>query len=304
MEIKVSIVIPNYNGRSLLEKNLPGVLVACKSWSKTGWEIVVVDDASTDDSVEFLRNNYPQVKVVAHQKNLRFAASCNDGVEAARGKIIVLLNNDVSPDKVFLSALVEHFVNSEVFAVGCREIDSEKNKVFFGRGIMKFKRGLVVHWRAEDQNEKTTSWIAGGSGAFDRSKWLEIGGMDVLFRPAYEEDRDICYRAAKYGWKLLFEPKSIVSHHHETTNIKAFGANKIKIISFKNQFLFVWKNITDKKYLIYHLFWLPYHLLVTNFRTRGLLAVGFFLALTQLPEVIKSRQMIKKYFIKKDNQLI
>lgn len=302
--MKISVVIPNYNGRSLLEKNLPGVLAACKSWSKIGWEIVVVDDASIDDSVDFLKKNYPQIKVVVHQKNQKFAAGCNDGVETAKGKIIVLLNNDVSPDKDFLAPLLNHFADLGVFAVGCREIDPEKNKVFFGRGIMEFKRGLVVHWRAEDQNEKTTSWIAGGSGAFDRSRWLEIGGMDVLFRPAYEEDRDICYRAAKHGWKLLFEPKSIVNHHHETTNIKAFGANKIKIISFKNQFLFVWKNITDKKYLAYHFLWLPYHLLVTNLRARGLLAVGFFLALAQLPEVIKARRRVTKLFILKDEQLI
>ena len=154
---------------------------------------------------------------------------------------------------------------------------------------MRFRRGLMVHWRAEDQNQPTTDWAFAGAAAYQRKKWLAIGGMDTLFRPAYEEDRDLSYRALKYGWKILFEPKSVVAHHHETTNIKVFGRKRIEIISFKNQFLFVWKNITDRGYLLRHFLWLPYHLLVTNLRSGGLLGIGFLLALIQLPEVIAKK---------------
>lgn len=303
--IKVSIVIPNYNGKELLKKNLPKVLQACQEWAKTGWEIVVVDDASTDESVAFLKKNYPQVKVVVHQKNQRFAAACNTGVKNARGKVAVLLNNDVSPESGFLKPLMRHFRNPKVFAVGCKERDQRGEKIIgSGRGIMKFKRGLVIHWRAKDQNRKNTSWVSAGSGAYDREKWLEIGGMDTLFRPAYEEDRDISYRALKHGWKISFEPKSVVDHHHETTNLLAFGARKIEIISFKNQFLFVWKNITDLSYLLSHLFWLLYHLILTNFRSRGRLLVGFIMALKQLPEALQSRKKVRKLFVKKDKELV
>jgi len=303
--IKVSIVIPNYNGRELLKKNLPQVFTACREWAERGWEIVVVDDASTDDSLAFLKENYPQVKVVVHQKNQRFAAACNSGVKIARGEVVILLNNDVSPEPDFLKPLIERFKDSDVFAVGCKERDVENKKIVWsGRGIMRFKRGLVVHWRARNQSKKTTSWVAAGSGAYDREKWLEIGGMDTLFRPAYEEDRDISYRALKHGWKILFEPKSVVNHQHETTNIRAFGPQKIKIISFKNQFLFVWKNITDLDFLLSHLFWLPYHLILTNFRSRGLLWLGFLLALKQLPEVLRSRRRVKGFFVKKDKELL
>jgi len=305
MRIKLSVVIPNWNGKRLLEKNLPAVLKACQEWAKTGWEIIVVDDASTDDSLAFLKENYPQVKVVVHQKNQRFAAACNSGVKSARGEVVVLLNNDVSPEPSFLKPLIRHFKDPEVFAVGCKERDTkDKEIVLSGRGIMKFRRGLAVHWRAKDQNKKTTSWVAAGSGAYDREKWLEIGGMDTLFRPAYEEDRDISYRALKHGWKILFEPKSIVNHRHETTNIRAFGTRKVKIISFKNQFLFVWKNITDSDYLLKHFLWLPYHLTVTNLRSRGLLWLGFLLALKQLPEALKSKKAAKRFFAKKDKELL
>jgi len=303
--MNISIVIPNYNGKKLLEKNLPKVLQACQKWAKTGWEIVVADDASTDDSVAFLKKNYPQVKVIVHQKNQRFAANCNTGVKKAKGKVVVLLNNDVSPEPDFLKPLIKHFKNPKVFAVGCKEKDQKGKKIIWsGRGIMRFKRGLVVHWRARDQSKKTTSWVTAGSGVYDREKWLEIGGMDTLFRPAYEEDRDISYRALKHDWQILFEPKSIVNHHHETTNIRVFGPQKIKIISFKNQFLFVWKNISDPDFLLSHLFWLPYHLILTNFRSRGLLLMGFLMALKQLPEASKSRRKVRKLFVKKDRDLI
>lgn len=306
--MKVSIVIPNYNGRGLLEKNLPAVLRACRRWEKLGgkrWEVVVVDDASTDGSDSFLKKNFPEVRVVRHKKNQRFAAACNTGAKNAKGDIVVLLNNDVSPDEDFLGPLIENFRDNEVFAVGCKERDTVDGKVVYsGRGIMKFKRGLVVHWRARDQNKKTTSWVAAGSGAYDRKKLLELGGMDTLFRPAYEEDRDISYRALKHGWKVQFEPRSLVGHRHEETNLKVFGKTKIRIMSFKNQFLFVWKNITDWEYLLKHLFWLPYHLTVTNLRTRGLLGLGFLLALRQLPEVTKSRRKVKKLFNQRDRSFI
>jgi GT2 family glycosyltransferase len=302
--IEISFIIPNYNGRGLLEKNLPSVIKACQAWSKTSWEIIVVDDASTDRSVDFLKENYPEVKVVVHQKNRRFAAVCNTGVKEAKGRIVILLNNDVSPEPSFLRPLLKNFSGPEVFAVGCKEKDIRgKEIVWSGRGIMQFKRGLMVHWRAKDQNKKSTWWVAGGSGAFDREKWLAIGGMDTLFRPAYEEDRDLSYRALKHGWKISFEPQSVVNHHHETTNITVFGQRKIKIISFKNQFLFVWKNITDWQYLVDHLIWLPYHLVFTCCRSHGLLFFGFLLALAQLPEAVISRRKAGRLFVKKDREL-
>ena len=300
-KIKLSIVIPNWNGRPLLEKNLPAVVKACRRWKKTGssgganWEIIVVDDSSTDDSLGFLKKNYPQIKRVAGQQRVYFAANCNRGFDKARGKVVVLINNDVSPRVDFLKPLLANFKDESVFAVGCLEEGIKNGKVFWsGRGVMEFKRGMMVHRRAGDQSRKVTDWVCAGSGAYDRKKWRQLGGLDRLFRPAYEEDRDISFRAKKQGWKNLFEPKSVVYHRHETTNIKAFGLTRIKIVSFKNQFLFVWKNMDEFYQWGIHLFWLPYHLTVTNLRSGGLLFLGLLMALTQVPEVIKSRRRVKR----------
>jgi len=288
--MKISVVIPNYNGRRLLEKNLPAVIKACQNWRKDGWEIIVVDDASTDNSVDFLKKNYPQVKIVRHIKNQRFAAACNSGVKAAKGDIVVLLNSDVVPEVDFLKPLIKHFKDPQVFAVGCKEREIIEGRVIYsGRSEAKFERGFLIHWRAANQNKKNTFWATGGSMAIDRKKWLEIGGMDTIFRPAYWEDIDLSWRARKRGWKIIFEPKSIVNHHHESTNVSVFGRQQMKIFAYKNQFLFVWKN-GDWKMLASHLVWLPYHLVKTLISKDWGFYKGFFSALKQLPEVIKLRK--------------
>jgi len=301
--IKVSVIIPSFNGQELLEKHLPVVLRALNGWQKQGWEVIVVDDASTDGTAGFLRKKFSQVKIVTHRENLRFAESCNSGVKQAKGAIVLLLNNDVSPRKDFLLPLLEKFKEKDVFAVGCLEKEPGREKAF-GRGKMFFKRGLVLHCRAEKQEEPTTDWVSGGSGAFDRKKWWAFGGMDRLFRPAYEEDRDLSYRALKHGFKVLFCPESVVFHHHETTNREALGKRQMRLSSYKNQFLFVWKNITDFDYFIRHLFWLPYHLIVGGIKTKGEIVTGFGWALNQLPEALQSRRKVKSFFKKKDKSLI
>ena len=303
--MKFSIIIPNFNGRTLLERNLPKVLQACQSHTSGDWEIIIVDDASNDESVGFLKKNYPQVKLVRHKTNQYFAISCNNGVKAAKGEIIVLLNNDVIPEKNFLKPLLENFSSKMVFSVGCQEKSQSGGKtILSGRAGGEFKRGFLVHWRAKDQDKKDTLWTASGSAAYRKSLWVKLGGLDPLFRPAYGEDIDLSYRAQKSGFKILFEPKSKVFHQHETTNIKAFGEKKIKIYAFKNQFLFVWKNITDFSYLCQHFLWLPYNLLLSGFRTRGLFLQGLLLALKQLPEVFNSRKKAKKLFQLKDKEII
>ena len=133
-KIELTVVIPNYNGKSLLERNLPQVLKAVEQWGKPS-EIIVVDDASTDQSVAFLKKNFPQVKVVEHKKNQRFALACNSGVKVAKGKMVVLLNSDVAPELDFLKPLLKHFNDSQVFAVGCKERNLGVGKIFYsGRG--------------------------------------------------------------------------------------------------------------------------------------------------------------------------
>jgi len=285
--ISVSIVIPNFNGQKLLAKYLPTVITAAK-----GNEVIVVDDASTENDVDYIYKNFPTVKLVSLKTNQRFAAACNAGVAASKGDIVILLNSDVEPTPNFLDSLVDGFTDPKVFAIGCAEINPLEGKSeVSGRACGAYQRGLIIHWRSNDQTKKTTFWVSGGSGAFRKSVWQQLGGMDTMFKPAYEEDRDICYRALKRGYKILFCPNSIVYHNHETTNKTALGYNQMQVASYKNHLLMVWKNVTHPLLIAQHLFWLPYHLIFTGIRSKGYFWRGFVAALKQLPEALIKRRL-------------
>lgn len=263
----VSVVIPNWKKMPLI-KHLPAIIKACKKA-----EIIVVDDASPDDTVAYLKKNFPAVRVLVNRQNERFAVSCNNGFKAAHGEIVVLLNSDVAPKADFLAPLLKHFDDDHVFAVSCLEI--QPNGVS-GRNRCEFKRGFLIHSAAPTVTGDNC-WATGGSSAFDREKYLKIGGMDPLYKPAYFEDIDLSWRAREiHGWKILFEPETQVFHNHETTNISVFGQRSMELMAMRNQILFVWKNIHGRK-LIEHFLWLPYHLIFTNYRTKGV----FFMALVQ-----------------------
>lgn len=267
----VSVVIPNYKKYPLVTY-LPQVIKACK-----GAEIIVVDDASPDDTVSYLKEKFPGVKVVVNRQNERFAVSCNNGFKVAHGEIVVLLNSDVAPKPGFLKPLIKHFDDPSVFAVSCLEI--QKNGVS-GRNQCQFKRGFLIH-SAASILAGSNCWATGGSSAFDREKYLKIGGMDFLYKPAYWEDIDLSWRAReKFGWKILFEPKSRVYHNHETTNVSVFGQRRMELMAMRNQILFVWKNIRGWR-LVEHFLWLSYHLIITNFKTKGIFVAALVQAIIQ-----------------------
>lgn len=292
----VSIIIPTYNGQKLLQKHLPDVIAAMR----TGDELIIVDDASTDLSVSWLQREFDlessscmlsdvacyqgraqgkMVRVLVNTKNQRFASSCNRGALVASSDILVLLNNDVSPEKDFLHALIPHFDDPLVFGVGCLEKASSEGNREYGKAEAHFERGFYVHNRAESQTTGGhTAWVAGGSGAFRSVMWKKLGGFDLDFKPAYGEDIDLSFRAQQHGWKTLFEPDSVVYHVHESTNDSVFGQHKIEIMSYKNAILFMWKN-TRGTILLSHILWLPYHLVVTTLRSKGRFLIGFWRAL-------------------------
>lgn len=257
----VSVVIPNYNGQHLLAKNLPAVFAALTA----GDEVVIIDDASTDDSWRWLNkvhaSNGTSLSLLKNDRNLRFAATCNRGVTAATHDLIFLLNSDVSPHADVLTYLVPHFDDTSVFAVGCLEQEQKNGqRVQGGKNKLWFERGMFVHSRADNFNSGLTAWVSGGSGMFHKPKWVQLGGFDEAYAPAYWEDVDLSFRARAYGWKILFESKAIVDHNHESTNQDVFGQQKIARMSWKNGQKFVWKNGMFTQKLLY-LIWQPYWLI-------------------------------------------
>lgn len=287
--MSISIVIPNYNGKHLLVKNLPSVLAVVGGAHVVCNEIIIVDDASQDGSADWVEgfcqgtNKLPaRVIVLENSNNLGFSSTVNKGVLRATGDIVVLLNTDVRPHKGFLKATLSRFENPMLFGVGFMDKSIEGTKVVYrGRGIAWWERGMYVHRKgAVDRPE--TSWISGGSCAIRRSFFLKLKGFDEIYNPFYWEDIDLSYRALKAGYQLLFESGSVVTHKHEEGSIKSkYTKQQIERISFRNQILFVWRNASMKQFIV-HLAWLPYHIINTLARGQGLFVIGYVDAVKRL----------------------
>ncbi len=237
--MKVSIIIPNYNGEKLLEKSLPSVISTQKNKKNNIIDIIVVDDASPDGSVALLKKKFPEVKVVKHKINRRFSYSVNTGARTSKGDLLVLLNSDVIPEKDFLVSTLPLFKDDGVFAISFSEKDYS-----WAKG--EFKNGFVEHGMGIKTNKvHDTFWVSGGSGIFRRDYWMTLGGMDEkLFSPFYWEDLDLGYRALKRGYRLLWDPDSRVLHEHEST-IGLLPKKYVDRIRERNQLIFIWKNITS-----------------------------------------------------------
>ncbi len=298
----ISVIIPNYEGADLLSINLPKLLKELDTY-KGKAEVIVVDDGSQDNSLEVLKK-FPTVKVLQNDKNQGFSVTVNRGAKFATGDILILLNTDVYPEPGFLTPLLSHFSKEEVFAVGCMDKSVEGERVILrGRGIGKWERGFLVHERGE-VNKSDTLWVGGGSGAFRKSIWDKLGGLNELYSPFYWEDIDISYRAQKSGYRVVFEQKSVVYHEHEKGAIKnKFKPFNVKTIAYRNQLIFVWTNLTDSKILLKHILWLPYYFLKTLISLDLAFYLGFFNAVVLLPAIIKSRINNKSIFKISDTQV-
>ena len=287
MAQKISVIIPNFNGCDLLAKNLPSVIKHCPNC-----QIIVVDDASADDSVNFINKNFKKIKLIQLPKNKGFAYATNAGIKAADGNLVLLLNSDVAPRADFLKPALSLFAHDKVFAIGLADYSHEKGKIVVrGRGGGVFKKGFLEHFALVAESGETL-WVSGGSGLFDKEKFLELGGFDEIFAPFYWEDIDLSFKAWKKGYLCLFEPNSKVNHFHQEGTIKKSKSDfYIRTVSYKNQFLFVWKNISDLLWLIQHLAWFPYHLVKALATLDLAFFIGFLWALSQIPSLVVSCQL-------------
>jgi GT2 family glycosyltransferase len=304
----ISIIIPNFNGEGLLRKNLPKIFDSLSIYKSGKTEVIVIDDKSEDASLNLLesfKQEYKNLKIYKNEKNLGFSSSVNKGANNSIGEILILLNTDAYPQKDFLEPLIKDFEDENVFAVGCLDKSVEGDKtVLRGRGLGEWKKGFLIHRRGE-VNQINTLWASGGSGAFRKSIWSKLGGLNELYNPFYWEDIDLSYRALKSGYKILFESKSVVVHEHDKGAIKnKYSIFQIKTIAYRNQFIFVWENATDFSLQIKHLLYLPYHFAKALLRLDLAFFLGFLKALIILPKVIESSIKYDKQFIKKDSEVI
>jgi GT2 family glycosyltransferase len=290
----VSVIIPNWNGRSLLEKNLPALLAICDSYAASS-EVIVVDDGSTDDSVEWLCQNVPIARLVERKRNSGFSSSVNEGIRAARHDLVLLLNNDIELENDFLTPLARRF-NEEADLFAAMSVQRLPQHGGRGRlegaGLITFHQGtFVLRDITETLGEPAKAGILvanGGCTLFSRRKLVALGGFCTLFDPFYCEDTELSMRAQKQGWRIEVCPDSIVTHRPGTsTRNKPF---KFYLIPMRNWLLLHWLTIDSAA------LWRAHACHVLRTLARRVLAgqpkflLGLCLALPLLPAVYRERK--------------
>lgn len=236
----ISVVIPNFNGRGLLERNLPSVFVALKN-ANLPFEVIVSDDASTDDSVAFLRDKYPEILLVTHSKNLGFSSNINSGLRMAKCDLVLALNNDVSLSAAYFERQIHHFESPNVFGVMGALFDPLTQKIADGAklaeqsGFGVIRSTTNITW--PEQVALPTFFLSGANALMERKKLEAIGYFDEVFNPFYNEDVELSLRAWRMGWKCIFEPKAIAYHECSSTIRSVASRKRVRIISLRNRFL-------------------------------------------------------------------
>lgn len=301
MTKNVNIIILNYNGRKLLEKYLPSIIKASKK-SMHHCIVSIIDNKSEDDSTAFVRKNYSDVILYEASEN-KVLCSFNEYLKKIDDNIVIFLNNDIRVDEGFVDPLVSHFEDKDVLFVAPKEYSM--SGIYQGNlNRLVFKFGLLYTAVQKENYDKAQYDSSVHGGAFDRAKFLELGGYDDLYLPGIFEDLDLCYRGWKRGWKGIYEPKSFYYHEGSTSFNEVYGQRIKRLLAFRNTFLFFWKNITSNGMFLTHVICLPILLLFNILRGRWLFIKGFFQALLMLDKVIKKRSLAVRQFYINDKEAI
>lgn len=264
----IPILVLNYNGRSLLAEYLPTVVRAAEQ-SRHPCEVIVIDNASTDDSVEWLAQKYPDIRVIRCEN--RALCSFNEVVPTLGCSVAVLLNNDVklAPDAIdpLVDPLLRDSPSSDpncfLTAPLCWQMDGRtceglKTAVRWRFGLVQATGRFSGHEAAVDHPDLTAS--AGAAMAVDCRIFQEIGGFDPIYLPGRIEDLDFCYRGFMAGYHAQYVPRSVVYHHGMASFGPAFGHSGNDHLALRNTLLFQWKNLRHPRHRLRQWLGLPLRL--------------------------------------------
>jgi len=245
----VSVIIVNWNGRRWLESCLP----ALAGQSYREFEIIVVDNGSEDDSVAWLAEQWPGVRLLALPMNTGFAAANNRGIEAAGGLWIATLNNDTIVDPDWLANLVAAADEADVGMVASLVVFWDAPGRVDAAGIEVDKAGLAWnrgHGRPVEEVTEAPEVFGpnGAAGLYRKQMLVEIGAFDEDFF-AYYEDVDLAWRARRAGWRCRYAPAAVVRHWHSATGGQ-FPWQKAYLIS-RNKLWTIFKNYDRRQFLVH-----------------------------------------------------
>lgn len=252
--MKVAVVILNWNGRKLLETFLPSVVKNSKEA-----QIYLADNASKDDSVLYVKQNFPQVKIIQNKENGGYAKGYNDALKYVEEDIFVLLNSDVEVTPNWLQPLLKHFKNNPKTAIIQPKILSyqQKNKFDYAGACGGFVdklgypycRGRIFETLEEDKGQYDTalqiSWASGACFAIRKEIFFEAGQLDEDYF-AHQEEIDLCWRTHHLNYEIWVEPKSKIYHLGGGT-LNAMHPKKT-FLNFRNSLYNLVKN--KRKYVL------------------------------------------------------
>ena len=255
----VSIVIPCLDDRELLTANLPALFKELDKRAAKD-EVILVDDTGEKLLAEWAKSKFPKCRVVSQAKNAGFARALRRGVEAAGYDLVFCMNPDVRVHLGFLAPLVDCMGASDVFAVapkvlldGEPVVESITELTYANGSVNLVQPGLESERARESSDVRPVVFAVGGTCLISKSDFLEMGGMDELYEPFYLEDLDLCFRAWLQGKRVLYQPKSVVEHHHRGTIGKLVEPEFVRAIIEKNRLLFQWSYLDEPELIEEHI---------------------------------------------------
>ena len=253
--MKTAVVILNYNGAALMEEFLPSVIHSVNGMDA---EVIVADNASTDNSLEFLKTNHPNVRTIVLDKNYGFADGYNRALAQIDAEYFVLLNSDVDVDAEWLKPLEFFMDNNPDVAVCQPKILSQKNDNYFeyagaaGGFIDKygypFCRGRLFNDVEPDvgqyDEQKDIFWSSGACMLIRKKDYEDVGGLDGDFF-AHMEEIDLCWRLKNRGRRIVCIPSSVV--YHVGGGTLAQGNPRKTFLNFRNNLLMLYKNLPSSR---------------------------------------------------------
>lgn len=241
--MKITIVIPNYNGKHFMKP----CLASLEEQTCKDFKILVVDNASTDGSIEYMKEHYPKIEIIALDQNYGFSKAVNIGIRRSGTPYVILLNNDTTADPHFVEELLHAIERSpRIFSVSSKMIQMYHPELIdsagdlytaIGWGICRGAGRPVTNYTKADEIFSACA----GASIYRRSAFRKIGYFDEAHF-AYLEDIDIGYRARIYGYRNMFCPAAQVFHVGSGTSGSKYNAFKVKL-SARNNLYVNYKNM-------------------------------------------------------------
>lgn len=223
---KVSIIIPNYNGKRFLKDCISSIQGV--RYPRKKYEIILVDNGSSDSSIDYVRANFPSVKILALHKNYGFAGGNNHGAKIATGELLVFLSNDTVVDRNWLYNLVKVMAHEEIGICGSKILFMKaKDIAQYNGGSLHLLGGPLAtpYIKYEPNNGYCiVGCIAGASFAIRKNIFEEVGGFDDDFF-AYSDEADLCMRTWVHGYFVAYSTRSIIYHYAGGTAYSQWQGN-------------------------------------------------------------------------------